>query len=56
MTWRIQLMNELMELLLSKQYSDRLTALWNGLTYAGKEHIRLWAEDNDVVIPVHLKD
>ena len=53
--WRMILMNELMELILTPDLSTetngktiaRLNELYNGLTEAGREHIDIWAEDND---------
>lgn len=51
--WRMQLMNELMELIfmtgssmgLSEKQRARLTSLYQALTDSGREHIDIWAEE-----------
>lgn len=60
MNWRMQLINELMELIfiysgssmgLSDNQNTRLKELYNGLTESGKEYIQIWAEDNSFKMP-----
>jgi hypothetical protein len=60
--WRMLLMNELMELIfmtgssngLSENQYNRLAELYGALTPTGKEHIEIWAEENDRTIPSRI--
>ena len=62
MNWRMQLMNELMELVymtassngLSENQKERMKKLYNALTESGKDYIQIWAEENDREIPSYV--
>ena len=59
----VTLMNELMELIFmnrsslgySNTQAERLKLLYSCLNARGKEHIELWAENNDLTIPKFLR-
>ena len=63
MNWRIIYTNQLMELLLmtksslglSQDQLQELKILWNGLTENGKEHFRVWCEDQNINFSKFLK-